>query len=68
MSHLDNRRMIRREEHEDFIQRDILETQDAREEDRCLYCNVLLSGNCAVRDDTWPYCSAICAIDAEEER
>lgn len=40
----------------------------AVERDRCIYCNTELSGNCEIRDEHYPYCSAHCAIDAENDR
>ena len=31
----------------------------------CLWCGAVLSGNCEIRDEHWPYCSREHAIAAE---
>lgn len=33
----------------------------------CIWCGEPLSGNCEVRDEHYPYCSARCGLDAELE-
>lgn len=35
------------------------------EPERCPMCNDLLSGNCEIRDDNYPYCSTRCSLEAE---
>lgn len=35
--------------------------------DHCLLCGYPLSGNCEIRDESYPYCSIPCAIEAERD-
>lgn len=46
------------------------ETGDARDAlddvDRCPVCRTPLSGNCEIRDETWPYCS-VCSMEAAND-
>jgi hypothetical protein len=39
----------------------------APEPERCLYCAAALSGNCEIRDEHYPYCSAECTARAIAE-
>jgi hypothetical protein len=46
---------------------DRMNTLDDREIERCIYCSAALSGNIEIRDNTWPYCSVTCSINAEND-